>query len=76
MSREHIFPARMRELFPDMDEVNYRRSIENLVEGGPVEEDNGRLRGEAAVLLEPGTGGRIAAAGRPSVILPGHCGGL
>ena len=39
MSREHVFPEWMRELFPEMDEVDYKRSIENVAEDGPAEED-------------------------------------
>lgn len=38
MSREHVFPEWMRELFPDMGQVDHLRSYENLVEGGPAEE--------------------------------------
>jgi hypothetical protein len=40
MSREHIFPAWMRDLFPDVEEVDYNRSLENLAETGSSEEDN------------------------------------
>lgn len=39
MSHEHVFPAWMRELFPEMDQVDYQRRLENLMEGGPAEED-------------------------------------